>query len=71
MDNKMMRSTNNKMLGGVAAGLADYLNIDPVIVRLVFVLLSLKSGVGPLLYIVLWLLMPEADDEIAAKVKVG
>ncbi|MCA9976691.1 MAG: PspC domain-containing protein [Anaerolineales bacterium] len=71
MDKRLTRSNSDKMVGGVAAGLADYLNIDPVIVRLIFVLLTLKSGVGPMLYLILWLLMPEAEDELTEKVKIG
>lgn len=71
MDKKLTRSNNDKMVGGVAAGLADYLNIDPVIVRLIFVLLTLKGGIGPVLYLVLWLIMPEAEDALTDKVNVG
>lgn len=59
MNKKLVRSTNDRMIAGVAAGLADYLNIDPVIVRLVFVLLTLGGGHGILAYIILAILMPE------------
>lgn len=50
----------------MCAGVADYLNIDPVIVRLVVVLLTLWHGVGLLLYLALALIMPQ-EAEIAPK----
>ena len=46
------------MIGGVAAGIADYLNIDPVLVRAVFVGLVVFGGAGVVLYLVAWLLIP-------------
>jgi phage shock protein C len=48
------------MVAGVCGGLADYFNIDPVIVRLIFVLVTLTSGLGLPVYIVLWILMPKS-----------
>jgi len=60
MDEKrMMRSTRERMIAGVAGGLANYFNMDPTLVRLVFVLLALAGGPGILIYIILWLVMPE------------
>jgi phage shock protein C len=47
------------MIGGVCAGLAEYLDIDPTIVRIVWVLMVLFAGFGILLYIILWLIMPK------------
>ena len=57
---RLTRSTGNRMLGGVCGGLAEYFNIDPTLVRLAFVVLSLFGGPGVLLYIILWIVMPEA-----------
>ena len=54
---RLMRSRTDKMIAGVAGGIAQYLAIDPVIVRLAFVALCF-TGVGVLLYPVLWLVMP-------------
>ncbi|HNS40188.1 MAG: PspC domain-containing protein [Anaerolineae bacterium] len=65
-EKRLLRSRDNKMLFGVCAGVADYLNIDPVIVRLVVVLLTLWHGVGLLLYLALALIMPQ-EAEIAPK----
>lgn len=58
-EKKLTRSSSDKMLCGVAAGVAEYFDIDPVLVRLAFVLLTLADGVGALAYIVLCIVMPE------------
>jgi phage shock protein PspC (stress-responsive transcriptional regulator) len=61
-EKRLIRSRDNRMLFGVCAGLADYLNVDPVIVRLLAVLLTLWNGVGLLIYLVLALVMPQEAD---------
>ncbi len=63
-DKKLIRSADDRMLAGVAGGLAEYLDIDPVIVRLLFVIITLFGGglVGILLYAVLWVIMPEPSS---------
>jgi phage shock protein C len=48
-----------KKFAGVCAGLAEYFKLDPVIVRLVFVGLALLNGVGIVLYIVAWIVLPK------------
>lgn len=53
------------MLGGVAGGLASYLGIDPVLVRLSFVALAI-AGIGVLLYIVAWIVIPEEPADAFA-----
>jgi phage shock protein C len=63
-DKKITRSSNDRMFLGVAGGLAAYLKIDPVLVRLFFVLLTLSTGYGVIVYILLALLMPE-DQPVA------
>lgn len=50
------------MLGGVCAGLAEYAGIDPVIVRLFFVIFTLAGGAGVLIYLILWVVIPAAGD---------
>jgi phage shock protein C len=57
--NRLMRSTNDRILAGVCGGLAAYLGIDTILVRLAFLLLIPASGLGLLTYLTLWLLMPE------------
>src|SRR5271154_5116501 len=56
----LQRSTSDRMLAGVAGGGADYLHVDPIIVRAAFVVLSFFGGLGVVLYATGWLLMPEA-----------
>ena len=61
-EKRWVRSRGNKMLAGVCGGLAEYLGVDPVIVRLAAVLLTLWNGVGLLIYLVLALIMPQEAD---------
>ena len=63
MKEKLYRSTKDKVVGGVAAGLGNYLNIDPVIVRIIFVLLTIFNGVGLLVYIIMWIIIPADKDD--------
>lgn len=58
METRLARSTSDRMLGGVCGGLARYFGIDATIVRLVFVL-AVLSGLSPLIYIILWVVMPQ------------
>jgi phage shock protein C len=62
MAKKLYRSVNQKMLGGVCGGIAEYLDIDVTIARLLYVALDLVTGVAPLIffYIIAWIVMPQA-----------
>jgi phage shock protein C len=60
---KLYRIPSKGMIGGVCAGLAEYLNADPTIVRLVFALLALAGMSGVLIYIMMWLIMPVKPSE--------
>jgi phage shock protein PspC (stress-responsive transcriptional regulator) len=62
MEKRLTLSSTDKKITGVCAGLAEYLNIDPTLVRLVFVVLALAGGPGVLLYIALWVVMPKDED---------
>ncbi len=55
---RLRRSTSDRMIAGVASGIAAMLKVDPVVVRLIFVVLALLNGSGIFLYMVLWLLIP-------------
>ena len=55
---RLYRSKTNKVVGGVAGGLADYFNIDVVLARVAFVLLAMFGGGGVLIYIVMWIAIP-------------
>lgn len=61
---KLYRSTYNRVIGGVAGGLAEYFAIDPLVVRLLFALLSLFGGGGVIIYIILWIFVPENILEV-------
>jgi len=65
---RLRRSTDDKMLGGVAGGIARYLNADVTLVRVIIAALALFTSVGVALYIAAWLLIPEdgEDESIAA-----
>ena len=65
--NRLYRSNTDKVIGGVSGGLADYLSIDVVIVRVLFVLLVLFGGSGVLVYIILWIAIPEQTISYDAK----
>lgn len=57
---KLYRSADDAIIGGVCSGLAAYLGVDPLWVRLGFVLLALATGFGILAYVLMWILVPEA-----------
>jgi len=61
MQPRLTRSPTESMIAGVCGGLAEYFNIDPVIVRLIFVLVTLTSGLGLPVYVVLWIVMPRVS----------
>ena len=65
MRDRLYRSRRVKVLGGVAGGLAQYFNIDPIIVRILFVVFTLMHGMGLVLYIILWIVVPEEPFELA------
>jgi len=60
MSKRLYRSRTNRMLAGVCGGIGEYFDVDPVIVRVVVVVLSLSGGFpGILPYFVLWIIVPE------------
>lgn len=61
-EKKLYRSHRNRMIAGVAGGLAEYLGVDPTVIRLVFILLSFAGGSGIWIYLILWVVIPEAPD---------
>ena len=63
MDKKLYRNTSNKMIAGVCSGVAEYVNIDPTVVRLIWALIGL-SGAGILAYLVAALIIPEKPSNI-------
>lgn len=58
---RLYRDTDNRMLAGVCSGLSALWNIDPSIIRIVFIVAALFGGSGLLAYIILWVILPEAN----------
>jgi phage shock protein C len=56
---KLYRSTKNRVLGGVCGGLGEYFDIDPSLVRLLWLVIVFMGGGGVLIYIILWIILPE------------
>jgi phage shock protein C len=64
MHKTLYRSRNNKVIAGVCGGLAEYFNIDPIIVRIIAVALLLPGGLpGIVPYAILWVVVPKAPSE--------
>jgi len=63
MEKRLKRSLKNRILGGVCGGIGDYLVIDPVIIRLVWILFVLFLGWGVLFYLIAWIIIPSEKIE--------
>ena len=63
MNKKLYRNTNDKMIAGVCSGLAEYINVDPTIVRLIWALVAL-SGAGVVAYLIAAIIIPEKPSDI-------
>lgn len=61
MAKKLMKSRDDVKLDGVCAGIAEYFNIDPTLIRVLFVFISLSGGAGLLLYLILAIVMPRNE----------
>ncbi|MDI6898597.1 MAG: PspC domain-containing protein [Methanolinea sp.] len=61
---KLERPRKGRLLGGVCAGIGTYFDLDPVLVRILWVALTVASvGIGVIVYIAAWILMPEEEEE--------
>ena len=56
--NRLYRSDTDKVIGGVCGGLGEYLSVDPLLMRIAFVILAMASGIGLTLYILMWIFIP-------------
>ena len=56
---KLYRSRNQRMIAGVCGGLADYFNVDATLVRVLFLLLAVFGGTGLVIYLVMWIIVPD------------
>jgi phage shock protein C len=61
---RLMRPRTNRKIAGVCAGFANYFDIDPVIVRLVWLVVVIFGGTGLLAYLIAWILMPEEPEAL-------
>ncbi len=60
---KRLRRSDSKIIGGVCAGIAEYMDLDPVLVRIAYLLLSILTAFsGVLVYIILWIVLPDYGD---------
>ncbi len=59
MKKRLYRSRTERMIGGVCGGVAEYFDIDPTLVRALWVAVSLFAGLGIILYLILWVVMPQ------------
>ncbi len=66
MNKRLYRSTREKMIGGVCGGLGEYFEIDPVLVRILFVVATFVGGSGILAYILCWIIIPEEPRVVQA-----
>lgn len=64
LNRRLYKSSENRIITGVASGLADYINTKHIFVRLLFILFTLASGLGLVLYITLSILLPTEDEVI-------
>ncbi len=62
MKKQLMRSSHDKKIAGVCAGVAHYLDMDPTIVRVIWGVLAFCYGAGIVAYIILWIIAPVASD---------
>jgi phage shock protein C len=58
---KLYRSQSQRMLAGVCGGLAEYFNIDATVMRVLFLILAVFGGWGLVLYLVMWIVVPDAS----------
>jgi phage shock protein C len=63
---RLVRSTNDRKIAGVCAGVADYFDMDPTIVRVVWLLATLIPGPNILAYIIMWIAVPEGPTGVVA-----
>jgi phage shock protein C len=58
---KLYRSQSQRMIAGVCGGLAEYFNVDATLMRVLFLLLAVFGGSGIVIYIVMWIIVPDAS----------
>ncbi len=66
---RLYRSRNDKILAGICGGIGKYLDIDPIIIRLIFIVLLFTVGSGILIYLIAWILIPLEPEDAEFVVK--
>jgi len=61
---KLYRSRKERVVAGISGGLGEYFNVDPIIFRILFVVLTFVNGIGVFIYLVLWIAVPREGEEI-------
>ena len=56
---KLYRSRTNRQVAGVCGGLAEYFNLDPTLIRVLFIVLAVLGGSGVVLYLAMWIIVPK------------
>lgn len=67
MSRRLYRSTEHKIIGGVCGGMGEHFDIDPTWLRIAFVILTITKGIGLLLYLICWVIIPKQSPEDAAE----
>jgi phage shock protein C len=67
---RLERKLKGRMLAGVCAGLAEYLGVDPTLVRVIFAVLAFFGGTGLVAYLVAWALIPEEGEPVSIAEKI-
>jgi phage shock protein C len=67
---RLERKLKGRMLAGVCAGLAEYLGVDPTLVRVIFAVLAFLGGTGVVAYLVAWALIPEEGEPVSIAEKI-
>ncbi|MBI2134273.1 PspC domain-containing protein [Candidatus Woesearchaeota archaeon] len=63
---QLLRSKKNRMIAGVCGGLGRYLDVDPTVVRVIFAVFTILSlGTGIIIYLLLWILIPEEPRQVS------
>ena len=65
MEKRLTRDVNNKKIAGVCAGIANYFDLDPTLVRVIWILLVCVAGTGVLAYLIAWAVIPEDSNSEA------
>jgi len=60
---RLYRNKKKAMIAGVCAGIADYFDADPVLIRLIWIIITLAWGAGLLAYLIAWIIVPEGTEK--------